>query len=205
MRLFSVTITLLVCIISGCSKTYVYHTKATSAIKGDSTEYVFENDTVKITYDFWAMKGKMSFSIYNKLNAPIYIDWKNSALISDDIKFAYWVEKETRNSKSSGAAWGGNHAAYGTSSERSIAVKEERVSSIPPHSLIRKTPVERLHDTFTPKEKGKKRDMRFRNFIAYSTNEDVKNDSYIDNGFDVVKVEKMKHKIIPCKRNFFVY
>jgi hypothetical protein len=170
-----------------CGARYtLYHTDCNNSINKADSMYVFENDTVRIAYDFWQNKGKMSFSIYNKLGIPIFIDWKNSALIINDNKYAYWVEKETRNGTRKGYV--SNSASFST--ENSVAVKDERVSSIPPHSKIRKIASDKLRRTVNPKIDDFK--MTFRNFIAISTTEDVKLDNYVDNEFVVVKVEKSK-------------
>jgi hypothetical protein len=155
-------------------------------MRNTPTEYVYENDTVKIIYDFWDNKGKMSFTIYNKLNIPIFIDWKNSSMIINDNKYAYWEEKEIKNGHSSHVAYHG----VSSGSERSTSIKLERVSSLPPHTKIRKTATDKLRKITNPKIEGFK--MTFRNFMAISTNEDVKSDIYVDNEFNVVKVEKLK-------------
>lgn len=44
-------------------------------------EFIFENDTVRITYSFWSNGGVMAFTVFNKLDKPLYIDWQRSALI----------------------------------------------------------------------------------------------------------------------------
>lgn len=75
----------------GC-KTYVqvFDTKAKN-IKVENEFYVFENDSLKITYSFWAKNGLMTFGIYNKLNKPLYIDWKKSSYIDNSVKLNYWI------------------------------------------------------------------------------------------------------------------
>jgi hypothetical protein len=172
--------------LSSCSKYYLYHTDGGKNIHNTTSEYFYEDDTLKIIYDFWDNKGKMSFSIYNKLSIPIFIDWKNSAMIINDNKYAYWVDKEIRKGHS--VRYSNSGSSFGN--ETSIAVKDERVSSMPPHSKMKKTANDKLRKITNPKIDGFK--MTFRNFIALSTNEDVKNDSYIDNEFYVIKVEKLK-------------
>ena len=58
-----------------------------------NNELVFENDTVKITYDFWAKNGIMSFNIYNNFNEPVYFDWKKSAFIPNNKMISYWRDE----------------------------------------------------------------------------------------------------------------
>ena len=59
----------------------------------------YENDSILVSYYFWAEKGIMSFTIYNKLSIPIYVDWKKSALISNSTKLNYWEDEEFTNTK----------------------------------------------------------------------------------------------------------
>ena len=58
----------------------------------------FENDTISISYNFFNKNGMMSFEIYNKLDKPIYIDWKNSSFIFNNQKLNYWVEEQKTTS-----------------------------------------------------------------------------------------------------------
>jgi uncharacterized protein YcfL len=67
-------ITVLGLILIGC-RSYVQVFKTDSSIETDTDGfYVYENDSLKITYSFWKAKGLMTFSIYNKLKKPLYID-----------------------------------------------------------------------------------------------------------------------------------
>lgn len=65
-------------------------TKSTNT-KVENDFYVYENETVKVTYQFWHDRGLMSFTVYNKLDAPIYIDWSKSCLINNSTKLNYWA------------------------------------------------------------------------------------------------------------------
>lgn len=53
---------------------------------------VFENEEIKIMYDFWCMNGSMNFSVFNKTDSGMYIDWKKSAFIVNDIAISYYEE-----------------------------------------------------------------------------------------------------------------
>jgi len=59
----------------------------------------FENDTVKIDYEFWTEHGVMSFAVFNKLKVPLYVDWKNSSFIANDRKLDYWIDGTRTNPK----------------------------------------------------------------------------------------------------------
>src|SRR5437868_5733707 len=98
--------------------------------------FVFENDTIKITYHFWADNGIMNFNIYNKINEPIYFDWKNSAFIPNDQMVSYWQDiTNTVGSSSTSSSWLYG-SALSSSRGQSKSVHQERIGVIPPHSLI---------------------------------------------------------------------
>jgi len=130
-------------------------------VKADSNYSVYDNDTIRVVYSFWAEKGIMSFMIINKLEVPIYIDWKKSSYISKDEKNDYYAEKEFKtatikyNSTGSTINWGSifknpivsNTAINsGTSLVSETLVKEERITFLPPHSYIFKGSYQIVHD-----------------------------------------------------------
>ncbi len=137
------TAIILTIILTSCSKSFVqvYETASTNTnYNGDY--FVYETDTVKITYGFWAIKGIMSMAVYNKLDKPIYIDWKNSSFIYNDNKLNYWVEETKTNYLS---YYGGYFYSgplikpgftinEGLQSSLSQTVKPERITFIPPKS-----------------------------------------------------------------------
>jgi hypothetical protein len=98
MRRIIISTLIIVAILQGCSTqinyVQIWKTEPIGMSKvGDY--YVFENDTLKIVYYFWGEDGVMAFSLYNKTNKPIYIDWKKSTFISNAFKSDYWFDKIT--------------------------------------------------------------------------------------------------------------
>ena len=108
--------------------------------------YSFENNDVKIQYDFWAEKGKLAFEIFNKTNNPIYIDWKKSSFIYNSDKLNYWIEEENSVSTSLSSSYlyinslkqtpNASSSEYTVQSSKKI--KSERITFIPPKSKIKK-------------------------------------------------------------------
>ena len=105
--------------------------------------YVYETDTLKIFYAFWANKGLMSFAIYNKLDKPLYVDWKKSSYIDNSNKLDYWVDEEI---SSSGSIYGSYYydgpllrPGYAVSATAAAGLtattKIERITFIPPKSF----------------------------------------------------------------------
>lgn len=133
----------MVLLLNGCTVNYtqIFETQSTNTRKIDDF-FVYENDTVKITYSFWENYGLLSFGVYNKLNKPIYIDWKNSSFINNSNKIDYWIDetqKSTIDYFSSYLYRGpllkpGFAVQSGTQFSTSTEVKPERITFIPPKS-----------------------------------------------------------------------
>jgi len=69
--------------ISSCS-TYQYLTLDSSQLsKNDKKQFVWENDTLRLIYDFNGPGGPIAVQIYNKTSQPLYVNWKKSAIIRD--------------------------------------------------------------------------------------------------------------------------
>jgi len=142
-KIFFSTSLLIVIILSSCSKSYVqvFDTATTNTqVKDDC--FIYETDSLKITYSFWASKGVMSFAVYNKLDKPLYIDWKNSSFICNDNKFNYWIDEMKTNSTSyyGGYSYNGPLLRPGSTISETIqnssssSIKPEKVVNIPPKS-----------------------------------------------------------------------
>ncbi len=136
-------ITLALALFSSCSKQFiqVFDTSTTNTKLTDGF-WVYETDSIKLTYSFWADKGVMSFSVYNKLNKPIYIDWKNSSFIYNSDKLDYWIDELQSKGESYYGGYYYNGPALmpglsvkkGVSASTSKTIKPERVTFIPPKS-----------------------------------------------------------------------
>jgi len=80
---------------------YVQMFEVSSKIPTTSDKFFFENDTMKVTYYFWANRGIMQISIFNKKDFPIYIDWNKSVMQSnlDKLVYAYEANMTPENAK----------------------------------------------------------------------------------------------------------
>lgn len=92
---------------------------------------------------FGQKKGILSFSVFNKTNKPIYINWKNSSFIYNNVKLNYWIDEEQTNSSSYYGSYfykgplikAGTSFNEGIEYSQSNSVKPEKVTFIPPNSL----------------------------------------------------------------------
>ena len=69
--------------LSSCT-TYQYITLASDDVpKNEKKEFLWENDTTKISYQFSGEGGLMTIAFFNKTSQPLYVNWKKSALINE--------------------------------------------------------------------------------------------------------------------------
>lgn len=66
-------------------------------LKGDN--FHFENDSIAITFAFWAEKGAFNFRIQNKLSVPIYVDWFKTTLLAGAHKLDYYTSDTSADFK----------------------------------------------------------------------------------------------------------
>lgn len=116
-------------------KTYVrlVETQSSGTTKNAEQAVVFENDTMRVTYDLWAEKGIMYFTVYNKLNMPLYVDWKKGSYIEEGINYVYWRDRETTETYYTPTTVGNKTVMV----PKNTTIKEERITFIPPHTYAK--------------------------------------------------------------------
>src|SRR6187402_1014325 len=80
--------------LTGCMK-YQYATVHSNLNQTQNKEFISENDSVKVVYDFNGRDLPVYLTVYNKLDRPLYIDWKISSLIIDGRSFNYMDDQAT--------------------------------------------------------------------------------------------------------------
>lgn len=79
----------ILCLFSSCT-TYQYMAVQGKNINAnDRQEYVVENDSLRITYNFHGQDAPINVEVKNKLDKPIYVDWSRSALIINEKAISY--------------------------------------------------------------------------------------------------------------------
>ena len=197
---------------SGCGVIQIAEIKSPNVTAKDNA-FEFNNDTLRITYDFWAPQGILAFKIHNKLSVPIYIDWGKSSCVYKGNKLDYWVDLSYDNS----LIYYGNFLYKGQSSffnatpttsslYNTQIAKQERITFIPPGAeiVISKfvlVPIDRFNmDNVKQDKKGNKTidisyeqaRYKFRNFLTYSVKENISPEQYVDNEFYVGKVSELR-------------
>lgn len=129
---------------------YQYATISGDLKKDKNHQLVFENDTLKIMYSFIGKDCSIQINVLNKINAPIYVDWRKSALIIDERRFSYWKDESILNVTSTGydINWT-NQVSTGNSKMEGTIFRFEQISFIPPRSSIVVSPLSAKSDLFT--------------------------------------------------------
>ncbi|QKZ11334.1 hypothetical protein [Spirosoma sp. KUDC1026] len=170
---------------------------------------VLDNDTLTLTYDFSSSRGLMHITLVNKLQQPLYVDWKRSSFIIGQNKLDYWYDVANVNLSGSFAG-SGLYRRYSTGSLSGTITKEDAVGFIPPNTKIEKkdfvvVPQGNLLLKGQPEithqnskaDPGKKQPivvsifnyseekspLTFRNYLTLSTDKDFKNEFHIDTQF----------------------
>lgn len=112
-----------------CTKRQYVYLNSVPDSGQDNLTYV--NDSLEIEYDFSGNNCPVNVTIYNKSNQPVYVDWKKSVAIIDDMKVDYY-----NNTKSfTGETWIGD--VYGSFDGQIYS--DERITFIPPATKYRTT------------------------------------------------------------------
>ena len=159
--------------------------------------YEFENDTVRITYNFWAKKGVMNFDVYNKLSVPIYIDLKTSAYIPNNKMLSYWQDA----TNTEGSYIESSYYFYGSRTTagklKSKSVRQERILIVSPHAQINNNVYNLVKNLADLPGKGAfnqyNSPLVFRNYLAIAMNEKFDGKiSYFDNSFYISELRRVK-------------
>ncbi|WP_338872699.1 hypothetical protein WBJ53_28630 [Spirosoma sp. SC4-14] len=203
-------------LLTSCTRNVQVVTLRGNNVKPTDTGLILDNDTLTLRYTFTSERGRIHFSITNKLNQPLYVDWKRSSLIVGQDKVDYWrdvsgIELTSYNSR---------YGRYSIGRAVGTVSKDEQVTFIPPKTKIDKQqfvvlPTGNLHLSGTPEviqEKPKwnperkkpvnihtfmygdeKSPLSFRNYITLSTDKDFKTEFHIDTQFWASDVKVMPY------------
>ena len=180
----------------------------------DSSCYLYENDTLKLAYDFWGKSGIFSFTVYNKLDRPIYIDWKKANYFANGNKYEYW--NDVTFSKSKSVSTGSTLISTNTTT---LSTRDERITFIAPKTSITKSKfkilsasnldwnkdVEKMETIrndnpnkktliYVKKFSPENSPLILRNFITFSLKEDFSSEFFIDHFFFVKEINNMDIK-----------
>jgi hypothetical protein len=193
----------LLTVLLGCAPNVQVVTLRGSNVQPDKEGLVLDNDTLTLRYNFASERGLMHISLVNKLNKPLYIDWKRSSFIIGQNKVDYWYDVVDVHLSS-------NYSRYSTTTTlNGTFARPEQISFVPPQTKLEKQQfivmpsgqlrLEGTHTTVQEKAKWEDRKkpidinvynyssgqspLTFRNYLTLSTDKDFKTEFTIDTKF----------------------
>ncbi|WP_108821114.1 hypothetical protein [Dysgonomonas sp. Marseille-P4361] len=130
------TYLLLLMFFTSCGSTYFLSTldsKNTDVEKQDNGDFLIETDSLWIAYCFNGQDAPVWITVYNKLDKPLYVDWKKSALVINDEAFSYAGGKLDISGSGDFYQY---DTGYGTSSFGGTMEKREDITFVPPKSKV---------------------------------------------------------------------
>jgi hypothetical protein len=130
---------------SSCS-TYQYGTVSSAKMSmNEKQEFVYENDSLMLIYNFNGLNAPVNITVQNKLQVPVYIDWKKSAVIINDQAVSY-VPSEMRieggvQSSSFNTGTRSNTTTYGSGSINATVSLPPSIDFVPPQSFFTRSPM----------------------------------------------------------------
>jgi hypothetical protein len=136
--------------------TYQYMTvNSSTTVKNKQNEFVVENDSFRLVYNFRGHDVPINIRVENKLQQPITIDWRQSALIVNDRAISYVasavpitgyyngssVSWNPGYGPAIGAVQGTSHVTSSSGNVSAVAVLPSEMNFIPPKAYIVKSPL----------------------------------------------------------------
>lgn len=103
----------------------------------DNSEFLLENDSLRIVYSFHGEGGPIHLEIFNKLNMPLSVDWSKSALIKNGQSYSLWKDEARLNGTATEyKIIPQSEIVNSTSNIEGTIARKDRVTFIPPQSKI---------------------------------------------------------------------
>lgn len=172
----------------------------------DQSEFLFENDSMRIIYSFTGYGGPIHMEVFNKLNKPFYVDMRKSALIRNGNSISLWKDVSNLNGTATEyKAIPPNDYVNSTSYMNGTMVRKDNITIIPPQSkIIIDSYILRNSSFDTPEQAGEKTafhtasgnitatkfsfskddsPLNFRIFLSFAIEDTSNIPFYIDNDF----------------------
>lgn len=198
---------LFLAILVGCMPNIQVVTLRGTNVRPATDGLVLDNDTLTLRYNFASERGLMHISLVNKLNQPLYVDWKRSSFIVGQDKFDYWYD--VADVQLAGSFVSSRYSRYAAGNLDGTISKEDKIGFIPPQTKLDKRQfvlVPDGHLSLTGPYKIEEEQSRlinrkkpvpiniysysadqspltFRNYLTLSTDKDFKTEFHIDTKF----------------------
>lgn len=141
MRL-TIPVLFLLVLACSCNRYQYFGINSAQVQKNDQQAFTVENDTLQIVYNFNGKNAPVNLLVRNKLNKPIYIDWKRSALIINDKAISYSPDEVGIRGVVNGGTINWVEGFSSTQASLDVTAKlPAGTQMIPPQSFVTRTPM----------------------------------------------------------------
>lgn len=125
-----------------CNRYQYFTIGSKDARTNEAQELIVENDSFSITYNFNGLNAPVHMKVFNKLDRPVYLDWKRSSLIVNGQAISYMPGSLKISGAGSGSSFAltDNAAAYDGSFSATAELPVDW-QLIPPQSYIIRIPL----------------------------------------------------------------
>ncbi|OQP59318.1 hypothetical protein [Niastella populi] len=142
----SLPITVIIWLLASSCSTYQYGTVSSAKMPmNEKQEFVYENDSLRLVYNFNGPNAPVNITVHNKLQVPLYIDWKKSAVVINDQAVSY-VPSELRieggvQGSSYNTGTRTNGATFGSGIIDATVSLPPAIDFVPPRSFFTRSPI----------------------------------------------------------------
>ncbi len=216
---------LLIVLLSSCSS-YQFATLNSSLEQPFADGFIYENDTLQLHYSFEGMNCPLKFSIYNKLDVPLQINWDQSSLVVNGEAFPINPAVATFKTSYSETSTEVYFNTYTSGSSSGTITNNDRSGFVPPKASLRLSDVTICSSFLETRnaDKGEKRKivaangqsyevkafdfsketspLYFRCFVSYSVDQSEEK-RYIDSDFWVTSIYQTANSQLPSRADRF--
>jgi hypothetical protein len=107
--------------------------------KNNKKEFSWENDTMRLTYNFHGEGGPVTMTVFNKTDKPLFVNWKKSALIRGGEAFSLLDHNVQITGGYAGSSAGGRAFQSASGSIYASFDLPEGINLVPPGTFITKS------------------------------------------------------------------
>ncbi|NML23061.1 hypothetical protein HHL16_19440 [Pseudoflavitalea sp. G-6-1-2] len=128
---------LLIVSFTGCKSYQYISVNSTQLLRTGNDEFVAENDSVKITYNFNGKNLPVNIRVMNKLDKVMVIDWKRTSLIINDQSYSFFREEKVTRGRAETSTLALSRIASSSYTEfRSVTQMPPDGETVPPKSFV---------------------------------------------------------------------
>lgn len=123
--------------LSSCTVYQVMTVSSNEVRQNGAQEFVIENDSFELCYNFNGQNGPINVRIKNKLQQPLYVDWQRSALIINNQAISYVPNKVPINGSVAATTFDWTRDFATTSGRfQATAILPAEIDFIPPQTYV---------------------------------------------------------------------